>query len=94
MPTTNQLGSLLTHQGQSWRVVRVVKSETLFQLPEGPPYIIDESYIEIRSFSGDIDHILLSPVKKLPYEGPYSGIKGLPPIPFLERQLKETPDEL
>lgn len=79
---TYAVGSLFPHKGEPWRVVRIItKSITLFEKEDGTqlPYIMVESYIELKSVTGLVDFIMLSQERE-EYTGDVCIIKGIEPI--------------
>lgn len=73
------LGHELQYQDQTWRIVRIIAwDKSLFEDETGT-YEVNESYVQIKSTAGQIDHIVLDSTK-LPYTGPASTIKALEPL--------------
>ena len=86
---SHNLGECITHKDHTWRIVRIVdQSKTLFEYANSKPYIIIESYAELKAINGDITHISWK-TEKFPYLGPYSNIRALEPIALLEREFNE-----
>jgi len=80
--STYVIGSVITHKGSAWRVVRIVgRSETLFEPEDGRTvaYVGVESYVQLKSVEGLIDFVVLT-ADKMAYDGPNSVIKGVEPI--------------
>ncbi len=74
-----QLGDEIDHKGGKWRVIRfIVSDHTLFEDGEGP-YIITESYLQLKFPDGVIDFLTLSSEKTL-YAGFASSIKAVDPL--------------
>jgi hypothetical protein len=76
------LGEVIKHENKPWRVVRIIeKSRTLFEPEqgEGAPFILEESYVELKGPEGDINFIVLAEEKQ-PYTGPSCPILGLSPV--------------
>lgn len=75
------LGANVTHQGDIWRVVRVVSDDlSLFESSEGA-FVIKDSYAMIKSPSGQLDFLVFA-TERTPYLGPTSGIKALESLPW------------
>ncbi len=88
MATTN-LGDTVKVGDIHLRVVRVInKSLTLYEGPKRP-YIVEESYLELKGSDGSIEFIQLDK-QELPYTGASSVIKALEPPNF---QQPEKEDE-
>ena len=74
-----QIGSTLDRPDGTWRIVRVITHDvTLFEDATGV-YTITESYLQLKSTDGRVDHFVLES-EKVPYTGPASLIKGLNPL--------------
>ena len=74
-----QIGSTLVQKDKTWRIVRVIiRDTTLFEDDTGA-YLVTESYLQLKSASGEIDHIVLES-DKIKYDGAPCEIKGLDPI--------------
>ena len=84
MSTQIQLGSILDRGNTPQRVVRIIhESLTLYEGEGETPFIIRESYAELKGADGGMDFLTLSR-EKLPYDGPQSLIRGLEPISWKE----------
>lgn len=79
--TTFELGDTIKHNGGVWRVVRIIRDSTSLIQPEDlVPYVLRESYVELRGPIGEPEFLILSSEIE-PYNGKASPIKGLAPIP-------------
>jgi hypothetical protein len=75
------IGVTIEHNGEQFRVVRIISNSiTLFEDEKGC-YLQTESYVELKGADGMIDFITLTR-ERTPYEGSPSIIKGLEPINF------------
>ena len=79
-----KLGDTVKHKDEPFRVIRIVeKSRTLFETDEGESYVVEESYVELKGGTGDIEFITLYRTR-LSYEGAESLIKGQGPVLWRE----------
>lgn len=74
-----QIGSTMQYKDREWRIVRVIYSDTTLFEDESGAYLIKESYLQLKSIDGEIDHYVLES-EKLSYGEPSHPIKGLNPI--------------
>lgn len=74
-----QLGSELQYKDKTWRVVRVISQDWSLFEDESGIYIIAESYVQIKSTDGEIDHVVLAS-DRMEYGGVHSNIKALKPL--------------
>ena len=74
-----QIGSTIIRNLVPWRIVRVVTRDTTLFEDENGQYTITESYLQLKSIHGEIDHLVLES-DKAAYIGDDSQIKGLDPI--------------
>ena len=81
------LGETVQRGDQPYRVVRVIKeSVTLYEPDEGtaPPYIVTESYIELKGADGNIEFEVVASVQTT-YVGEPSTIKACTPISWRKK---------
>jgi len=76
-----QLGSVIQKKGVKWLVVRLVKSQSLFESETGETYILDENYVELRNSKREAGFAILGSTRT-PFEGNKDNIKGLTPISY------------
>lgn len=76
------IGATIQQGENEWRVVRIITgSTTLFEDRVTGPYLVTESYIELKAPDGNVGFVQLTR-DRVAYEGPISTIKGLEPINF------------
>ncbi len=88
------LGDLIKHKGNPARVVRIVsRSLTLFEPEDGTPYIMEESYVELKGSNGGIDFLMLTEERHT-YDGPeHCPIRGLDPISVSKKGEEKSDEE-
>jgi hypothetical protein len=73
------LGDTLSVENKLCRVVRIIQqSYTLFESEDHTPYILQESYVQLKTIDGKIKFIVLEEFKQ-DYTGATSPIKALEP---------------
>lgn len=76
------LGKQLEVEGEAYRVVRIVQnSQSLHTSEDKKEYVLEESYLELKSAKGEIEFIALHSEQK-PYEGEASKITAPALIPW------------
>jgi hypothetical protein len=95
MSTQVNIGDTIAHKNAAWRVVRIVQSASLHEgMPDpssnvahvNPPYVITETYFELRDVNGEVDFFVVASDKK-DYEGEASNITPLPNLPWRKENV-------
>lgn len=83
MSTQLQLGEKTVHEGKDFLVIRIVERDTsLFETPDGC-YILEESYVMLKSAEGaDPVFVVLFSEKKSFVKPEGCTIRGMEPMPW------------
>lgn len=76
-----KLGLEIQLEKEKYRIVRIIERSHSLHAEGDKEMVIDESYIELKGQSGEIEFVTLSSDKK-PYEGPKSTIAAPTAIPW------------
>jgi hypothetical protein len=85
MSYSYELGDVVRKKTERWLVVRIVKSQSLFEEPDGETYTLDEHYIEMRRSDGVAGFTILSR-ERTPFTKSKGNIKALPPIQYQQER--------
>ena len=74
------LGQEVQHKDSTWLVVRMDTTTTIFENEDGTLSQVDESYVQLRSQTGEFDFIALYE-RESPFER-HSTLKAIPNVPW------------
>jgi hypothetical protein len=81
-----KVGQVLQGRKKRLLIVRIVKSQSLFETEEGDCYTLDEHYLELRDPNGGASFIRLAS-QRTPYTESKGNMKAMQPIYSKEEEI-------